>query len=239
MNMKKYTLLTLTLFLLATATFGQQRTVEKNFNVINSQKLNLDLKFGKNITINSWDKKEVAFKATIEINQGKLNKALELDFDEQNNMLTIAADFNKQLLKTGRAEDCSDSDNHTLSWSNDSEQVRVCSNINYELFVPTNIDLTVETISGDIKLVNLAGPIHAKSISGFVDLSWPSNRPARFNLKTISGEAFTNIEELSFSNKKKNIPLVGYKIEAAINGGGPTVSLESISGNIYLRKEQG
>lgn len=188
MNMKKNILLTLSFFLLAAVTFGQQRTVEKNFTVSNSQKLELDLKFGQNITINSWDKDEVAFKASIEINQAKLNEALELDFDEQKNVLTIGADFNKQLLKTGRAEDCTGSDNHTISWNNDSDQVRVCSNINYELFVPANIDIAVETISGDIELLNLAGPIHAKSISGFVDLSWPSNRPGSFNLKTILGK---------------------------------------------------
>lgn len=237
--MKKYSILVLSLFLLSVTAFGQQRTVEKNFAVTTNQKLKLDLKFGQKININSWNKNEVAFKATIEINQGTLNEALELDFDEQSGLLTIAADYDKQLLKKGRAENCPGSDNHQISWNNGDGAVTVCSEISYELFVPANMDIDVETISGNIELVDVAGPIHAKSISGYVDLSWPSGRSADIEMKTISGEAFTDIENLQFSNKKDHIPIVGYKIKAKINDGGPPVSLESISGNIYLREGKG
>ncbi len=96
----------------------------------------------------------------------------------------------------------------------------------------------MESISADMEFIDLSGPIRAKSISGFVDVSWPSGRPADIDIKTVSGEAFTNIDELHFENRKDHIPIVGYKLKGKIGSGGRKVSLESVSGNIYLRNGQ-
>lgn len=237
--MKKILYLSLTLLIYWNTVQAQQRTVSKQFDVGADQKLELNLKFGDSIVIEAWDQNKVSFNADIEINGGKLNEALQLDFNEQSDGLHVTADYDQNKLKSGKASDCPNSDYSTYNWSDNSRSNVVCSNITYKLFVPANIDITVESISGNIELVGVAGPVRAKSISGFVDLSWPSGKPADINLKTISGEAFTNVEELQLINKKDHIPLVGYTIKGKIRSGGPAVSLESISGNIYLRESQG
>ena len=170
----------------------------------------------------------------IEINGGKLNNALELTYDQDEGLL-IASDYNEENLKEGRREDCPDQYSR-YSWNNDDDHHVVCSNIRYELKVPRNINLDVESISGNIELVGLTGPVRAKTISGYVDLSWPAGNSADINIKTISGEAFTNLDNLKFRNKKPNIPIVGYKLRGSIGTGGPEVSLESVSGNVYLRE---
>lgn len=238
-TMKRLMLLSITLLFIITPAVAQQRIVEKSFTVDGNQLLQLDLKFGETITVKAWDKNVVSFKANIEINRGKLNDALALDFDEQNGQLKISADYNHEMLKEGRLEDCPDRYSSYYLNSDVEGSYVICSEITYTLFVPANIKLNAETISGDIELIDLTGPIRAKSISGFVDLSWPDGKPADVNIKTISGEAFTDIEALELTNKKDHIPLVGYKINGKIGTGGPLVSLESISGNIYFRKGKG
>lgn len=217
--------------------WGQQRVIEKQFQFNENQEIELDLKFGETIHIKAWDKDEVAFKANININNGKLNDALKLTFDEESGRLHITSDYDKDKLKAGRREDCPDSPYSTFSWNGDSRHV-VCSQISYELYVPADAKLDIESISSNIELVDVEGPIRAKSISGFVDLSWPQGKSATIDLKTVSGEAYTDIDNLKFTNKKDHTPLVGYKINGEIAGGGTRVSLESVSGNIYLRKAQ-
>ncbi|NGP90213.1 DUF4097 family beta strand repeat-containing protein [Fodinibius halophilus] len=162
---------------------------------------------------------------------------MELDFDHQSGRLSISSEYNEDKVRSGRREDCPDSYSQYSGSSNDDSYV-VCSNIRYELRVPRDIALDVESISSDIKLVGLTGPIRAKSTSGYVDLSWPAKKEADISIKTVSGEAFTDLNNLRFENKRKKIPLVGYKLRGQIGGGGAEVSLESVSGNIFLRKEK-
>jgi hypothetical protein len=233
--MQRLTLSILLILIAVAPSIAQQRVVERTFEVAEREELQLDLRFGDNINVQGWDKNEVAFKAVIEINSGKLNDALELDFD-QGSGLRIASDYNHEKLKMGRREDCPASSSRFSMDSSGNGNYVVCSTISYELYVPHDMDLDVGSISGDIELVGLHGPIRAKSVSGDVDLSWPSDTTVDIDLKTVSGEAFTDLENLHFSNKKSHIPIVGYKLKGKVGTGGPRVSLESVSGNVYLRK---
>lgn len=239
--MKKLTLFAIFIFGLFLQTSAQSRIVEESFVAGSESNINLDFKFGDIITVKSWDKNEISFRAEIEINSGKLNDALTLDFRNDNGILHIDSDFDEQIIKEGRRKDCPDQrykQYNLNSDGSDGDDTFICSKIKYEIFIPANSNVTVESISADIELVDLSGPIRAKSISGFVDLSRPAGKPADIELKTVSGEAYTDIDELQFENRKDHIPLVGYKLSGKIGSGGHEISLESVSGNIYLRKGQ-
>ena len=234
--MKKLITLILLVFLSMNLSSAQQRIVEKSFKVEKDQLIELDLKFGEEISVKAWDKEEVSFKAVIIINQGKLNDALELDYVEDDLGLKISASYDKEKTKEGRRSDCPDNKYASYSWGNDDDRYFVCSQIVYEIYVPASSEIEIESISSNIELVGLTGPVYAKSISGFVDMSWPEKQGAQLSLKTISGEAYSDLDDIDFLNKKEHPPIVGYEIRARLYGGGPIVKLESISGNIYLRK---
>ena len=234
--MKKLTLILLILLVGISIGLAQQRIVEKSFKVEKGQPIELDLKFGEEISVKAWDKDEVAFRAVIVINQGKLNDALKMDYIQDDMGLKISASYDKEKAKAGRRSDCPDNKYSSYSWGNDDDQYFVCSQIVYEVYVPESADLQVESISSNIELIGLKGPIYAKSISGFVDMSWPEKQGAELSLKTISGEAYSDLDNIDFLNRKDHAPMVGYEIKARLAGGGPIVKLESISGNIYLRK---
>lgn len=216
---------------------AQQRIVEKTFSAGSGNHVKLNLQFGEHITIKGWDKDEVSFRAVVEINGGKLNDAFVANYVKDNQGVRIETDFDQDKLDGGRRSDCSESKYSSYSW-NDGQQF-VCSNITFEVYVPRNSDLELETISADIELFDLDGPIDAQSVSGFVDLSWPEINGADISMETVSGEAYSNLDNLTFNKKQEELPLVGYELRGAIGNGGPRVRLESVSGDLYLRKREG
>ncbi len=216
---------------------AQQRIVEKTLSAGSSDHVKLNLQFGEHITIKGWDKDEVSFRAVVEINSGKLNDAFVVNYVEDNQGVRIETDFDQDKLEGGRRSDCPDSKYSSYSW-NDGQQF-VCSNITFEVYVPRNSDLELETISADIELFDLNGPVDAKSISGYVDLSWPEMNGADVSMQTVTGEAYSNLDNLTFNNKQEELPLVGYELRGAIGSGGLSIRLESVSGDVYLRKREG
>jgi hypothetical protein len=97
--------------------------------------------------------------------------------------------------------------------------------------------LTLRTVSGDVKLSNLGrSPVDATSISGNVDVSWPATQGADLNLKTISGEVYAD-PAVTFSNLKERT-YVGYELHGNLGSGGPLVTLHSVSGDVFFRKQK-
>lgn len=210
-----------------------QKIIEKTLPYSKDQKIDLNLRFGDKIQVNSWDKNEVYIKAEVDINNGKLDDALLVKFNTNAGEIKVDVDFDQELIKQGRPEDCPDN-NHTFS-TNGKDRYVICSEINYQIYVPKGADLKMETISANIELKDVTGPVFAKSISGFVDMNWPSGKGASVSMKSITGELYSDLD-INYTNKSKSVPIVGYTLNGTLNGGGPTVYLESISNDIYLRK---
>lgn len=241
--MNKVTILFGTIFLvcfvIVEITSAQQRVEEKTFSTDSDETIRLNLRFGESIVVKGWDRNEVSFQAVIEINSGRLNDAFVVNYSDGNSGIRIETDFDKDKLDGGRASDCPESKYSSYSWNNEGDPNVICSNISFELYVPRNSDLQLETIAADIELYDLNGPIEAKSISGYVDLSWPEKNGADISMQTVTGEAYSNLDNLTFKNRKEELPLVGYELRGAIGAGGPIVRLESVSGDVYLRKREG
>jgi hypothetical protein len=212
-----------------------QKVIEKTLPVNKDGKVNLNLKFGKTIQVLTWDKNEVYIKATIDINGGKLNDALILSIDGNPQEIRALAEYDKQLIKQGRREDCPDDRNSSWNHYGDGSNSYICSTITYEIIIPRNISLQVESINADIELKNIDGPVFAKTINGYVDMNWPQNKSSDVSMKTINGELYSDLD-IDFLNKKDKNPQVGYLLKGKVKGGGTAIHLESINSNIYLRK---
>jgi len=85
--------------------------------------------------------------------------------------------------------------------------------INYRIKVPRNADLSIESISGDIEIKGFYGELWAKSISGFIDLSWDTSKGADLSMKTITGELYSDMD-LTILNKDRMASIVGYDMSA-------------------------
>jgi len=235
--MKKLTLLIL-LALGHCITYAQnQKIIEKRLPFSNTQAVNLNLRFANDIKVQYWDKTEVYVKISAEINSGKLNDALVVTANSSAQEISLKTDFDNEMLKQGRPEDCPDSkEARRSSWSRNGQEYYVCSTINYEVFLPKQAEVSLETINGNIWINSVAGNLNAKTISGFVELNWPKGKGGNIGMKTITGEVYSDLD-IAFTTKRQKNPIVGYLLEGKVYGGGPEVHLESISNNVYVRNK--
>jgi lia operon protein LiaG len=112
--------------------------------------------------------------------------------------------------------------------------------------------------SGDLRLLNVSGPIVANtvsgdiqvkfsatptqpsaisSVSGDVDVSLPASAKLSLSMRSISGEIYTDFDlNLGGGNGLKHVG--GQTVEGRANGGGTTFSLKTISGDIFVRKSK-
>lgn len=118
-------------------------------------------------------------------------------------------------------------------------------------------DLEVNMKNSDAKLLNVAGPVVAHTISsdivvrfaslpqvpssisnvsGAVDVTMPANSKATLKLRSVSGEIYTDFD-LNMNKQQGDLQRVGGQtVEGTVNGGGSTLSLKNVSGDIYVRK---
>lgn len=214
-----------------------QKVLTKNAPVAAGQVVVLDLKYATTIRIRPATDGQLHLQASAQINQNKLNDALQLTLTSSPEAVRVVADLDKQQLAAAQPGDCPPTGSTTYfgNWSNGQNRAPVCADIVFDISLPPGAALRVSTISGNIEVQGLTGELQAKSISGFVDVSWPATRGAQVALKTISGEVYTN-QEVAFSNKKEN-PLVGYELKGTVgSASGPALRLESISGDVFFRK---
>lgn len=230
----KYPLLLLC-FLFLNSGLLAQKVVKKNIPYKVGQQIQLELPIGETIRLSGWDKNEVALVATVNINSNTLNDAYVLEIDESESAIQVEASFNEEMLKNGKESDCPD---NYSSFSNDidGEHTTVCTQIVYELKIPRGADVKLETINANVEAEGLKGDNQIKSISGFIDFSWPAQQEADLRLQSVTGELYTDLD-FDILNKEEDPPMVGYELKGKKGGGGPLLELETISSNIYLRKQ--
>jgi len=226
-----------------------QKIIEKSASLAAGQRVYLNLRQASNIHIRAGAGNQVTLKASVSINQNKLNDAFLLATEQTGEELKLTSDLDKEMLRNAQPGDCPNGgayygDTYFVNGRDDGAKDRngnrsnpVCAVIEYDITVPANANLRVSTLSGNIDIVGLTGPIEAKSLSGFVDVAWPAAQGAELALKTITGEVYTD-QDIAFSSEPKKNPIVGYQLRGTLKGSGPLVKLESISNDVYFRKRK-
>ncbi|TPG67369.1 DUF4097 family beta strand repeat-containing protein [Hymenobacter nivis] len=96
--------------------------------------------------------------------------------------------------------------------------------------------VNVKTVSGDVKLTTEnSSATDVASVSGDVDVRWPAAEGADLNLRSITGEVYAD-PAVAFSNRRAH-SLIGYTLKGTLGSGGPLVQIESVSGDVFFRKQ--
>jgi DUF4097 and DUF4098 domain-containing protein YvlB len=94
----------------------------------------------------------------------------------------------------------------------------------------------VETINGNIVISGNTAEIRAHSISGYIDLTMASEKAAAVRLRTITGTMYSNFDLGGISRRIRQVG--GSTVDTQVNGsGGKAIELETISGDIFFRKQ--
>ena len=224
------------LLLLMLLPFGlqAQKLVEERWPLAAGKAVKLNLDHAQDIQLKGWDKPEVLVKAIVQINGGEHNDAYSLTAKQEGG-LNIQSQLNEKEIGSTSYSDCA-GDQSNIQISRGMVQRIICLEIRYEVWVPRNAAVSLKTISGNVTATNLNGALNLHSISGFIDVSLPQALAADLWLKSVTGELYTDLD-MNILNAKDEIPIVGYEMQARLGKGGTPVRLETISSNIYLRKQ--
>jgi hypothetical protein len=200
-----------------------QKLIEKHFDFSGKKMITMNFEIADSIRIITWAKNDVYMKASISINDNKNNDDYTVGFDESGDRIRMHSKFDFPKGKNC----CGDSDNCHCN-CNCHEKIY------FDVYVPENAGFSVETINGDITISGRTARLEAHSISGFIDLTLTPDAKADLKMNTISGTMYTNFDLAP----QKNLRHVGGgSISTLLNGGGEkSIDLETISGDIYLRK---
>ncbi len=210
--------------LMCLATLGlsaQSKKVTELVELSGQSKLNLEFTFADDIIFKTWNKNEVLVEVDVEINDGRHNDIFTLSSSRSSSTVYIEMDED-MWEKVGRKEW-----NRNRNWE---------STINYTVYLPKEMEVDANTISGDYEFEYYGTSMSLETISGAIDITVPSNLGLDFRAKTISGEVFSDLD-IEFPYGKDGLrQIVGQNIRGRISNGGPKLWFKTISGNIYLRK---
>ena len=196
-----------------------QKIIEKHLAFTSNQSIKLNIQIADSIRIITWNKNEVYTKASVNINDNKDNDVYMTGFNDKGNTVEVKANFDDKK-KVGYNDSCHCCCNYK-------------SHIYWDIYIPEQSDFAVETIDGNIIIEGNTKEIKAHSISGFIDLSFAASRKADLKMSTISGTIYTDLA-MDTPSKRNG----GNDVDAAYNGGGENVDIETISGDIFLRKSR-
>ena len=203
---------------LITGILYAQTIIEKSFEFNQKESVSLNIQIADSIKVIPWDKNEVSLWASVNVNDNKDNDHYKWTFDNSGNAIRISSEMDDYLKNSSNKRNC------------------CCNNIEVycELHIPANARLSIETINGDLIFTGSPKELHAKTISGFIDLTAPGNLKADMDFKTVTGTIYTNFA-LNTGTPKRSVTT---DFSTSLNGGGNPVNLETISGNIYFRKAE-
>lgn len=212
--------------------FAQADVVEKTYP-FTDQHLDIDIDLGTELIVKAWAKNEIYVKITYEVNGGEDNEALRIDIDDYNDRLSLDLDLDKHKLSD--SDDCCCRDGQQTRWENGRKGRGTCIDVKVEIMVPSTASIAVETITSDVTISGMISDIEVETVTGVIDLSWEANTGAEINLKTVTGDLYTNMK---FDTKRdKGLPSIsGRKVKGTYKNGEKEVQLETVTGSIYFRK---
>lgn len=221
-----------------------QKKITENTKSNNIEDVYVHVKFAQNIIVKNWNKNEIAVEAVVNLNDNKGNDEFSLKAKKVGNTYTIKSDYG-DFFKNNSKKMTFGNKRTSVNYNNCNTNVIA----NYIIYVPKNMTLKVKSISGSVEAEDYAGVLkldlisgnitvkkhskdmHLKTISGDIDIFISD---AKFEAKSLTGGIFSDLD-IDFENQKKKRNF-GSKIMATVNKGTASLKLNTISGDIYLRK---
>jgi hypothetical protein len=200
---------------------GAQKIIEKHIDFSQKDLIALNIQIADSIRIITWNRNEVYVKASIDINDNKDNDLYRMTFGDSGNTVAVLAKI-------------ADHEKTNRGWNEKCNCYCMQSEIYCDIYIPENVNFSIESINANITITGKTAAVRAKSISGFIDLAVDPQRKADLKLNTITGTVYSDLAV----NASRNTRAVGTKVSDIVNGGGKPISLETISGDIFLRKER-
>lgn len=236
---------------------AQKKVTEKQSSA-NVENVYINLKFANNIIVKNWNKNEISVEATVSIDDNKYNDYFSLKSNKIGETLKIASDYGDYFKKYrsyysykkhSHKEDKKINDKKNNDHTDDCHGRSHNNIVNYVIYVPKKMALKIKSISGSVETDAYEGELNLDLISGNITVKKHSKNmylktisgdidvfisDATFEAKTLTGAVYSDLD-IDFDKKYKKRSY-GSKIIATINKGTASLKLDTISGDIFLRK---
>jgi hypothetical protein len=240
--------------LLTFSNLSAQKIVTETTSSKNINDVLVHLKFANNIVVKNWSKNEISVEATVNIDDNEHNDYFNFKTKNVGGYYTVTSDYGDYFKKYrsyySHKHIHNDDENKDKKDDNDCHSHRHRHNniVNYVIYVPNNMNLKVKSISGSLEAESYVGVLQTDLISGNITVKKHSKdmylktisgdidiyvSDATFTAKSLSGGIYSDLDIDFEKNKKKGY---GSKIRAKIDNGTASLNLNTISGDIYLRK---
>lgn len=221
------------LFLITSFGLTAQREFKKEIDY-NNELVEVDLRFASDIKIKTWDKSGIKVEASVALEEEEYYEMFDLKIASDDSRISISSN-SEEIFKAHH-------ENKTviLKYSDGLDH-----EFNYTLYVPKGVNLKVSSItanvtsdflvgniavnlvSGDIDIKKYSGDLKLKSVAGKIDVNY---KDASLKAKTLTGEIYAR-NELKLEKKKS---FIGQEIENQLVDSGNSLTLDTVSGDIYL-----
>lgn len=196
-----------------------QRVINEKIEVDNRETF-MEFSFAQDIVLEAWDKDYIELRVEVNIDDNQYNDFYNLAIEKGGLKLKLKEDIDFEGIKKERGG---------------SNLNNFNSDVHYSLKVPEQLKFSLKTICGEVELIGCKGAMKVHSISGFIDYAIPEAHRMKIDLSTVTGEVYSNLE---FDGKTpERTQWVGTKHQLSLNGGSTEVDLETVSGDIFLRKK--
>lgn len=234
--------------LLSINNLSAQKKITKNYSTTKINDVYLNLKFAKNIVVKQWNDQQISIEASININNNTENDYFSLKSDKTGSTYSVKSDFGDFFKKHQQNVTITTKDHGCNGYNHCTHHNEVI--VNYVVYVPKNMELKIKSISGSVEALNFTGTLNLDLISGNITIKKHSKN---MRLKTISGDIDIFVSDATFEaktltggiysdlgidfEKTKKKRSYGQKIVATIEKGTASLKLNTISGDIFLRKQ--
>jgi DUF4097 and DUF4098 domain-containing protein YvlB len=195
-----------TILALALAYPAGADTIKKEFDIASGKRLSLDLDTGGDIYIAGWDKEKVEVKIHI---FGADPDDYDIDFDAGSSAVRITSDLR------GR-------------WHNRGKRG---GEFEYDIKVPRIFDIEIETMGGEVNIVDVEGEIEGTTMGGNLDFR---DIKGNIEFETMGGEI--RVEKVSglldLETMGGGIIVTDSKADGRVSTMGGTILIEDVDGNL-------
>lgn len=256
-------ILTFCFVVIALSTYHAQTEINKSISLDGQQEFSFYIEYG-HADVSTWDKDYISIIGLVDIDQGKYNDLLTIEYQEDTDKISVSVNMDEQKLNKKKFSfnndicikdgDQSEFEDHPVTKYN-----KHILDIYFKVQVPNNMELNMVALYGNLKLQNpterttmqntfggveaivsnqLSKRLDLDSGFKYVDLTLKEDIKSDIKLTTNTGTVFTDFDIETRSNIIPNKFHVGKEesVKAELNGGGPKINITSSFGNIYLRK---
>ncbi len=197
-----------------------QKIIEKEITT-SADRIEIEFKFADEITLTTWDKNTVYFKAEVSINNGEYDYYYELNIANSSSILRIESSYD-DLFEFWKKE--------RKSQNKIGNYCGPDIDINYTLYLPEKSNLKLKSISGNVVSDMYKGALEIDVISGDIDIHIDKSS---LEAETMTGMIYAD-KDLEFDNEKNKI--MGSRVTGSFGGVKNKLRLKTISGDIFIRK---